>query len=368
MRRPRWLASVRGAFTVRAAGLVLGGFLLAVMPLEAGDSAQGGDKARSGTAIVAPARGADKPSAKAKSEGTSAAQPGKTLSAEELYAKASPAVVTLTIENEDGQKIGSGSGFLVDPRNLSMDAKIVESDQHIAEADYRWLQKVLSSSDHRTGQAGYVLTNHHVIRGAVSARVRLSNGETVDVSSVRAESEQIDGCLLFVVVGSDRRLATLDLSDSLPPVGAAVYAIGSPGGDLTNSLSVGIISGHRKRDAGGVWLQTTAAIGPGSSGGPLLTADGRVVGITTAIRLEGQNLNFAVPIPEVRPLLKGPYNERPVWKGRSIREAERSAYVRLLGLQHRKEIEYERAKIPPDDRRWKELRNSPESLLGSTEE
>lgn len=91
----------------------------------------------------------------------------------------------------------------------------------------------------------------------------------------------------------------------MPAVGAEVYAIGNPKG-LMNSLSNGLVSGHREDDVDVPFIQTTAAISPGSSGGPLLSKDGRVVGVTTAIILGGQNLNLAIPVK----LLKAALNRR----------------------------------------------------------
>src|SRR5207248_2526247 len=80
-----------------------------------------------------------------------------------------------------------------------------------------------------------------------------------------------------------------------------VFAIGSPLG-LANTLSDGLVSGHREIDSVTV-IQTTAPISPGSSGGPLLGADEKVVGVTTFAFKGGQNLNFAIPAAHVARLL-----------------------------------------------------------------
>ena len=93
-------------------------------------------------------------------------------------------------------------------------------------------------------------------------------------------------------------------------VGDRVYAIGNPHG-LTNTLSDGLVSGVRK--SGGLdFIQTNAAISPGSSGGPLLDENGRVVGVTKAYIEEGQNLNLAVPAASVRSLLDKAATNKPV--------------------------------------------------------
>src|SRR5262249_43232002 len=94
----------------------------------------------------------------------------------------------------------------------------------------------------------------------------------------------------------------LDLAEAeVPPIGTKVYAIGNPKG-FANTLSDGLVSGHRSLDRIAM-IQTTAPISPGSSGGPLLGPDAKVVGVTTAIFKGGQNLNFAVPVSHVAKLL-----------------------------------------------------------------
>ncbi|MES2889776.1 MAG: S1C family serine protease [Pseudomonadota bacterium] len=78
-------------------------------------------------------------------------------------------------------------------------------------------------------------------------------------------------------------------------VGARVYAIGTPQG-LETTLSDGLLSGLRRSDSGQLlFVQTTAPISPGSSGGGLFDAEGRLIGITTLTRREAQNINLAVP-------------------------------------------------------------------------
>lgn len=85
-------------------------------------------------------------------------------------------------------------------------------------------------------------------------------------------------------------------------VGARVYAIGTPQG-LEATLSDGLISGLRRDDQGELlFIQTTAPISPGSSGGGLFDAEGRLIGITTLMRREAQNINLAVPAHRVTEL------------------------------------------------------------------
>ncbi len=138
---------------------------------------------------------------------------------------------------------------------------------------------------------GRVVTNCHVVdKGAGFAvqRENVSYGATLEWQD------------------PDRDLCQLKVSDfSAPPVelagsgslkvGSRVYAIGSPQG-YEMTLSDGLISALRRGDDGElVHIQTTTPISPGSSGGGLFDAEGRLVGITTSGARDSQNLNFAVP-------------------------------------------------------------------------
>ncbi len=134
-----------------------------------------------------------------------------------------------------------------------------------------------------------VVTNHHVIEGGGKIVVR-QGGESWP-ATVTASDKERDIALLSVP-GLKRPRVRIRDSATLK-VGERVYAIGTPTG-LELSLSDGLVSALRpKIDAHEI--QTTAPISPGSSGGGLYDAQGRLVGITTWFRTGGQNLNFAHP-------------------------------------------------------------------------
>ncbi|MCE5276974.1 MAG: tetratricopeptide repeat protein [Planctomycetaceae bacterium] len=186
------------------------------------------------------------------------------LTPEQLFEKASPAVVYIVVRDKDLKPLGLGSGFFVDA-------------------------------------GGLIVTNFHVIKGAEFAAVRLSSGATLFVDGVVATDPDGDLALLKV---SGSGYPCLALSKGgLPKVGAAVFAIGNPQG-LENTFSSGMVSGHREIKAGMPAIQVTAPISPGSSGGPLLNAGGEIVGVTTAYLGGGQNLNFAVPVSGVSALMR----------------------------------------------------------------
>jgi serine protease Do len=157
-------------------------------------------------------------------------------------------------------------------------------------------------------KAGVVLTNYHVIEGASTVRVKLS-----DERELPGEVVATDHITDIAVVRIDAKgLRPLPLGDSdTLDVGDWVVAIGNPFG-LSHTVSAGIISakGRSRQDVqldpSGYYdfLQTDASINPGNSGGPLLNLKGEVVGINTAIRGGGaQGIGFAIPINMVKQLL-----------------------------------------------------------------
>jgi S1-C subfamily serine protease len=193
---------------------------------------------------------------------------GSYSSAQETVAdivkRSSDAVVLIVISDSAGQETALGSGFLV-------------------------------SAD------GEIVTNHHVIKEAHSAIVKLSNGAFFPVTGVLASDADKD-LAIIKVNGKDLPFLTLGDIDKLH-TGDHVVAIGSPLG-LEGTVSDGIVSAIRDV-ADKKWIQTTAPVSHGNSGGPLLDMSDHVVGVITwGINLEvGQNLNFAAPSSEVQTLL-----------------------------------------------------------------
>ena len=173
-----------------------------------------------------------------------------------------------------------------------------------------------------------MVTNHHVVDGARSLQVRLSDGRAFD-ARVLGSDAATDLAVLRLEGASD--LPTVTLGDSTElRVGDWVVAIGSPMG-LEHSASVGILSG-RGRGSLGLYadsyidfLQTDAAIAPGNSGGPLFDLSGRVVGITTAVGSGGPG--FAIPIDQAKtiiPQLRADGKVVRGWLGAASVEGDRS--------------------------------------------
>jgi S1-C subfamily serine protease len=163
---------------------------------------------------------------------------------------------------------------------------------------------------------GRVVTNHHVIERAASADVRLPDGSTYNVVGILIDDPVRDLCVLKVAGNNFRRLR---LRTDLPEVGDDVLALGSPLG-LEATVSSGIVSSVRREETGVRYIQTTAPISPGSSGGALVDLQGRLLGITTFGYTSGQNLNFAVSALDLADLLRiAPTYAEPFHPTRELR-------------------------------------------------
>ncbi len=186
------------------------------------------------------------------------------LSPEQIYARCMPAVFYIEVYDDYGTPIASGSGFFID-------------------------------SD------GTAVTNHHVIYGASSAKVMLTDStgadrDVLDVLGVYDWSEEEDWAVLKIDCTNNSYLKIGDPATAAG--GATVYALGSPLG-LSASISDGIISNPARVVDGQTYIQISAPISHGSSGGALVNKYGEVIGITSAGFEEGQNLNLAIPISRI---------------------------------------------------------------------
>ena len=176
-----------------------------------------------------------------------------------------------------------------------------------------------SGSGFVLSQDGYIATNYHVIESAVNdasvtIQVSFANGDKYDAKLVGGEKDNDVAVLKIEASG----LTPVTLGDSSKlVVGESVYAIGNPLGELTYSLTDGLVSALDRLITTGEngdtttlnVLQTNCAINPGNSGGPLFDSYGNVIGITTAkytqssSGVSAEGLGFALPINDVKVLL-----------------------------------------------------------------
>ena len=190
-----------------------------------------------------------------------------SLAVPDLVQEVAPAVVAIEVSTPEGAGQGSGA--------------ILEGD-------------------------GLVVTNDHVVSSAERVVVVLADG-----SREPAEVVATDAYTDLALVRIDRSgLPAVELADELPPIGAPVVSIGNPLG-FENTVTAGIVSGlqrsipqaaARGEQALVDLIQTDAAISPGSSGGVLVGADGRIVGINVAYlppQSGAVSLGFAIPAPTV---------------------------------------------------------------------
>jgi len=148
-----------------------------------------------------------------------------------------------------------------------------------------------------------IVTNQHVIGSATEILVMDHQGRVLEARLLGAD-EGIDLALLQVD-GASLPAVTLGDSRSLR-VGEDVFAVGNPYGH-GHSVTRGILSARARslgRDEFDLFLQTDAAINPGSSGGPLFDAQGLVVGVNTAIDSRGESIGFAMPVELVSSAMK----------------------------------------------------------------
>src|SRR6266446_1157306 len=147
---------------------------------------------------------------------------------------------------------------------------------------------------------GVIVTNYHVIETGNVAVVKFPDDTAFLVDGVLA-SDKVRDLAIIKIHGKAFRTLALGNSDDIQ-VGEEVVAIGNPL-SLESTVSNGIISGVRTSKELAKFLQTTAPISPGSSGGPLFNMRGEVVGINTLYLKVGENLNFAIPVNDVKLLL-----------------------------------------------------------------
>ncbi|WP_404384591.1 DegQ family serine endoprotease [Caenispirillum salinarum] len=242
-----------------------------------------------------------------------------------LVEKVSPAVVTITAEkavrqatNELSERYGRGSPFEEFFRRFGHP----EAPQGPRGPGGKSVG--LGSGFIIDGDDGYVVTNNHVIDGADSVSIQLTDGTTLDAEVIGTDAKT-DIALLKVESAEDLPFVSFGDSDGLK-VGDWVMAVGNPFG-LGGTVTAGIVSARGRaigNDPLDDFIQTDAAINKGNSGGPMFSTDGAVMGVNTAIYSPNGGsvgIGFAVPANVAKPViaqLKENGEVRRGWLGVSI--------------------------------------------------
>lgn len=184
-----------------------------------------------------------------------------------LVKRVKPAVVAIATYDANGEALMTGSGFFLRP--------------------------------------GQVVTNLHVIRGAVKAEIKTldGKGKVFPVNGTLALDEEGDLALLSVDTPTERPRST-ELASELPDEGDPIFVIGNPL-KLEGSVSDGIVSAVREVPNSYRIIQITAPISHGNSGSPVFNFKGQVLGVVTIKVTNGQNINLAIAAARVAQLRAG---------------------------------------------------------------
>lgn len=184
-----------------------------------------------------------------------------------LVKRVKPAVVAISTYDANGEAVMTGSGFFLKP--------------------------------------GQVVTNLHVVRGAVRAEIKTLDGKgrMFPVNGVVAVDEEGDLALLSVDMPLERA-RTSELATELPDEGEPIFVIGNPL-KLEGSVSDGIVSAVREVPNSYRIIQITAPISHGNSGSPVFNLRGQVLGVVTVKVTNGQNINLAIAAARVSELKAG---------------------------------------------------------------
>jgi Trypsin-like peptidase domain len=233
----------------------------------------------------------------------------QTLSVKDI-ARYSDRVVKIYALDENGEEIATGSGFVV-------------------------------TSD------GEIVTNHHVIDEAVKLKIEFSNKQTYETDQTLLVDAKRDLALLKI---NATRLPFVTLGDSTQmEIGDPVVAVGSPLG-YENTVSNGLISGIRYFDDEDLdYLQTTASVTNGSSGGVIFNLHGEVIGVTTKGFPLGGDISFAIPSQAVIHFLAQPKHPQSVTAATAKDKPEDEPmddFERLMKIEDKLNTEFSTYKNP----------------------
>lgn len=249
--------------------------------------------------------------------------------------RASPAVVNVSTEQEMQRRPGMFPGF-------RGDSLFEEFFRDFLSPFPRGQARTSLGSGVIVDPKGMILTNEHVVQGASSIRVTLSDQREYQARLVGADPPS-DLAVLLIETNEKLPVIPMGRSNDLM-IGETVIAIGNPFG-LSHTVTTGVISALNRsiRTESRVYkdfIQTDAAINPGNSGGPLLNIDGELIGINTAIYQKAQGVGFAIPIDRAKRIMRELIEHgevQPAWIGVEVQSLD-EALARSFGLQGRKGV------------------------------
>lgn len=249
--------------------------------------------------------------------------------------RASPAVVNVSTEQEVQRRPGMFPGF-------RGDSLFEEFFRDFLSPFPRGQARTSLGSGVIVDPKGMILTNEHVVQGASSIKVTLSDQREYQAKLVGADPPSD---LALLLLESKERLPVIPMGRSNDlMIGETVIAIGNPFG-LSHTVTTGVISALNRsiRTESRVYkdfIQTDAAINPGNSGGPLLNIDGELIGINTAIYQKAQGVGFAIPIDRARRIMRELIEHgevHPAWIGVEVQSLD-EALARSFKLEGRKGV------------------------------
>ena len=221
----------------------------------------------------------------------------------------------------DNKGVSSFSGQ-IDPKSIEGVAnKVSQSVVSIvskSQKGTKYFSSGFGSASAGTGiivsENGYILTNKHVVEGSSDILIVTNDGNSYGNVKIITTDPLSDIAILKISNAKGLKAAELGDSKALN-IGQQVIAIGNALGEYDGTVTSGIISGigrtvNASSDDGATketltdMIQTDAAINSGNSGGPLVNAQGQVVGVNTAVASEAQGIGFAIPISSVKGILK----------------------------------------------------------------
>ncbi|HEX8738141.1 MAG TPA: tetratricopeptide repeat protein [Pyrinomonadaceae bacterium] len=227
------------------------------------------------------------------------------ISLPELVQRVKPSVVLIRVFDKDGKVAKEGSAFFITPTR--------------------------------------VVTNYHVIEGGNSAEIYSNEGFTYSASRILSYDSNTDLAIIEIELPAGVQFKPLTIARNGVREGESIVVIGNPQG-LRGTVSQGIVSAVRQAEKQQSYVQITAPISQGSSGGPVMNMRGEVIGIATFQLNQGQNLNFAISSSAL-----GALSENAERLSKAVRFYEDG--VRLYrGGNHRRALEMfaQAVKIIPD--------------------